>query len=513
MPRPGFVLDVDRSTPPILFHHGEGFRLEKLPAGRSRGRSTRPSRSTALDDVDGAIRDALAQPARRQRAAARAAAPGHEAHDRVRRHLAAAAADAPARHPPAGDRGRARPGRRGRRRRRPPHRRARAAPAHDRGRAAPRRRRPGVRRLRPAAACLYNHDAEDPDNLVVPRQHRPRRGGRDQQAGRRERPPRLRQHQHRVDGRRPQVAPPPASPATAASATTTTSHTMQHSRSFMDRHKSRAAPLELAHGQGHPRRRRQGLPDRDDHQQRHVRPGRARCRCCQSASGSGPPATGRTFIAMQAGPRSACRVERRRQDLPAGGRPTASPRCSAGEVEPVHETTLQRASTSTSSRSRARPTSSPWACPTSARTTSNSIMNPILVMCLGLGYFFNLYRGRPLVREGGVLIMTPPDAVGVPPGAPPELHRLLRAGAGRHDRPGRDRAALRCCMRYSSPVWATHAAGSAARASRRPATRGRDRPARDVAPLVLGVERAEREIGGRRGHGEPPTRNRKGHSG
>ena len=36
MPRPGFVLDVDKSTPPILFHHGEGFRLEKLPAGRSR---------------------------------------------------------------------------------------------------------------------------------------------------------------------------------------------------------------------------------------------------------------------------------------------------------------------------------------------------------------------------------------------------------------------------------------------------------------------------------------------
>ena len=29
-------------------------------------------------------------------------------------------------------------------------------------------------------------------------------------------------------------------------------------------------------------------------------------------------------------------------------------------------------------------------------------------MCLGLGYFFNMYRGKPLVREGGVLIMTHP---------------------------------------------------------------------------------------------------------
>ncbi len=36
-PRPGFVLDVDRTSPPIVFHHGEGFRLEKLPADRSRG--------------------------------------------------------------------------------------------------------------------------------------------------------------------------------------------------------------------------------------------------------------------------------------------------------------------------------------------------------------------------------------------------------------------------------------------------------------------------------------------
>ena len=32
-PRPGFVLDVDRSTPPTLFWHGEGFRLERLPVG------------------------------------------------------------------------------------------------------------------------------------------------------------------------------------------------------------------------------------------------------------------------------------------------------------------------------------------------------------------------------------------------------------------------------------------------------------------------------------------------
>ena len=31
--RPGFVLEVDRSTPPTLFMHGEGFKLERLPVG------------------------------------------------------------------------------------------------------------------------------------------------------------------------------------------------------------------------------------------------------------------------------------------------------------------------------------------------------------------------------------------------------------------------------------------------------------------------------------------------
>jgi hypothetical protein len=46
----------------------------------------------------------------------------------------------------------------------------------------------------------------------------------------------------------------------------------------------------------------------------------------------------------------------------------------------------------------------PFICP----YNPESIMNPILVMCMGLGYLFNMYRGKPLVREGGVIIMTHP---------------------------------------------------------------------------------------------------------
>ncbi|MFP5377399.1 MAG: lactate racemase domain-containing protein, partial [Acidimicrobiia bacterium] len=60
MPRPGFVLDVDRSTPPILFWHGEQFRLERLPAG---ARVIYPPEPVApLDDPDGAVRHALLNP-------------------------------------------------------------------------------------------------------------------------------------------------------------------------------------------------------------------------------------------------------------------------------------------------------------------------------------------------------------------------------------------------------------------------------------------------------------------
>ena len=80
----------------------------------------------------------------------------------------------------------------------------------------------------------------------------------------------------------------------------------------------------------------------------------------------------------------------------------------AGEVEAVHEVTTENVF-----RQQLVPVEGqtdiltmglPYICPYNV----NSIMNPILVMCLGLGYFFNLYRGRPLVREGGVLIMSHP---------------------------------------------------------------------------------------------------------
>ena len=59
-PRPGFVLEVDRSTPPTLLWKGEGFGLQRLPIGSRVIYAPEPF--DALEDPDGAIRHALEHP-------------------------------------------------------------------------------------------------------------------------------------------------------------------------------------------------------------------------------------------------------------------------------------------------------------------------------------------------------------------------------------------------------------------------------------------------------------------
>ena len=46
----------------------------------------------------------------------------------------------------------------------------------------------------------------------------------------------------------------------------------------------------------------------------------------------------------------------------------------------------------------------PFICPYNV----NAPMNPLLVRCLTLGYFFNMYRGAPVLKKGGVFILTHP---------------------------------------------------------------------------------------------------------
>ena len=80
----------------------------------------------------------------------------------------------------------------------------------------------------------------------------------------------------------------------------------------------------------------------------------------------------------------------------------------AGAVGPVHEVTLERCASQQAVGVRGQADIVTAGLPYVGPYNVNSVMNPILVMCTGLGYYFNLYRGKPLVREGGVVIMAHP---------------------------------------------------------------------------------------------------------
>jgi lactate racemase len=80
----------------------------------------------------------------------------------------------------------------------------------------------------------------------------------------------------------------------------------------------------------------------------------------------------------------------------------------AGETEAVHERTLanlhRQQKVEVDGQSDILVVGLPYICPYNV----NSVMNPILVQCLGLGYFFNMYLGRPLVRPGGAMVLFHP---------------------------------------------------------------------------------------------------------
>ena len=218
MTRPGFVLEVDDRTPPLIVHEGEGFRLENFPLGtrviyppeslpvRARRRRGDPRRA--------------AEP-RGRRPAAHPAARRHEADDRVRRPVDPAAAHARPRHPAADHRAGADDGGGRRRRRRPHHRGQRAAPPDDGRRAQAHRRRAGLPLVPPAGTALQPR-RRGPRQPAPHRADRQGRGHRDQPACGRVRPAGLRERQPRGDGRRAQVGADRAGVVQVAASTTTT---------------------------------------------------------------------------------------------------------------------------------------------------------------------------------------------------------------------------------------------------------------------------------------------------
>jgi lactate racemase len=80
----------------------------------------------------------------------------------------------------------------------------------------------------------------------------------------------------------------------------------------------------------------------------------------------------------------------------------------AGETEAVHAATLDNVH-----RQQVVPVPQQYdivliGVPSIGPYNVDSILNPILVQCLALGYFFNFYRHRPLIRKGGALILNHP---------------------------------------------------------------------------------------------------------
>ncbi|RMG20300.1 MAG: DUF2088 domain-containing protein [Deltaproteobacteria bacterium] len=80
----------------------------------------------------------------------------------------------------------------------------------------------------------------------------------------------------------------------------------------------------------------------------------------------------------------------------------------AGATEPVHEAILEACwrqyAIPLKGQSDVVITGIPYLSPYNV----NSILNPLLVQVMALGYFHNMYRGRPVLKKGGVLIVSHP---------------------------------------------------------------------------------------------------------
>jgi len=398
-PRPGFVLDVDRSTPPTLFFHGEGFRLERLPVG---SRIVYPGEALpVLRDPDEAIRQALLQPVGQDPLPAQLF-PGMKltiAFDDVslplpkmrrpdiRQRVIEAVLDLAAEagvddvHLIA------------------------ALALHRRMTEAELRHAVGDRVYDAFAphGLLYNHDAEDPDNLTLVGETEL---GEEVEINKRAAESDLLVYVNvnlvSMDGGH-------KSTATGLSSYRSLRHhhnvkTMQHSRSFMDQHRSelhssnwrmgkvlRDAGLKVF--QIETTLNNDTFPKPFDFLQKREWEWSARDRMA--------------FVAATSGlDRMSNRMKRNLfQSIEA---PHDMTGVVAGEIEAVHAITtakvFEQQLVPVSGQADVVTMGLPYISPYNV----HSIMNPILVACLGLGYFFNMYRGKPLVREGGVVILSHP---------------------------------------------------------------------------------------------------------
>ena len=399
MARPGFVLEVDERTPPLLFHFGEGFRLERLPHG---SRVVYPPEALpAIRDVDAAIAHALEHPEGSEPLRA-LLKPGMK--------LTIAFDDISLPLPPMKT-----PDIRGRIMEQVLELAARAGvddvkiiaalSLHRRMTPSELKRAVGERVFRSFHPDgLYNHDAEDAENLTLVGTTDE---GEEVEINRRAAESDLVVYVNinlvAMDGGHKSV------PVGLASYRSVRHHhnvhTMMHSRSYMD------PPSSALHHST-------------------VRMGRLLAEHVKiftiettlNNDAFGPP---NEFLQKrewewslkdQASFLAAKRFTDRapghikRKVFSKFAAPYGLTGVHAGETEAVHAKTLENVYrqqlVEVDGQSDILVAGLPYVGPYNV----NSIMNPILAVCEGLGYFFNMYRGKPLVRPGGAMIMFHPVA-------------------------------------------------------------------------------------------------------
>jgi hypothetical protein len=82
--------------------------------------------------------------------------------------------------------------------------------------------------------------------------------------------------------------------------------------------------------------------------------------------------------------------------------------CHAGATEPVHDKTVEYCYAQYCVPVEGQTDVAIFGVPFISPYNVNSILNPLLVQVLGLGYFFNMYRGMPILKKNGVMILTHP---------------------------------------------------------------------------------------------------------
>ena len=410
-PRPGLVLEVDRSTPPTLFWHGERFLLEQLPEGSRVLYAPEPL--DPVEDPVGAIRHALLHPEGDAEPLPALLRPGMR--------LTVCFDDVSLPLPPMA----------------PPDVRqlvieqvldmaatagvddvvlVAALALHRRMTEAELRHALGDRVYDAFAphGLLTQHDAEDPDNLVHlgTTEH-----GEDVEINKRAAESDLVVYVNinlvTMDGGHKSVATGLASYRSLRHHHNPT--TMRHSRSFMDAPSSelhssnwRMGRLIAESGvkvfQIETTLNNDAFPDRFAFLQRREWEWSLRDRASYAAVSA---ALDRTPSRLA------------RQIFHSVRAPYGLTSVQAGEVEAVHAVTTanvwRQQGVEVDGQTDVLTMGLPYICPYNV----GSIMNPVLVACLGLGYFFNLYRGRPLVREGGVVVLHHPTPWEFHPGHHP----------------------------------------------------------------------------------------------